>query len=253
MATSIHPTSLVEPGAQLGADCEIRAGAIVTRHCVLGDRVIVHPYAVVGGEPQDLKFDAATPTGVRVGAGTVLREHVTINRSTRAGAFTEVGAGCFIMAAAHIAHDCVVGDQVVIANAVLLAGHVHIGSGAFLGGNAVFHQFGRVGEAAMIGGGARMAQDVPPFAMAAERNEVIGLNLVGLKRRGFSRATIAELKAAFREVYFTAGNIRTIAAEALASGRYASEEARRFLAFFTTGRRGFARARSGGAEDSDAG
>jgi UDP-N-acetylglucosamine acyltransferase len=253
MATSIHPTALVEPGAQLGADCEIRAGAIVTRHCVLGDRVIVHSYAVVGGEPQDLKFDPATPSGVRIGAGTVLREHVTINRSTRAGAFTEVGAGCFIMAAAHIAHDCAVGDQVVIANVVLLAGHVHIGSGAFLGGGAQFHQFGRVGEAAMIGGGARIALDIPPFAMAAERNEVIGLNLVGLKRRGFSRATIAELKAAFREVYFTAGNIRTIAAEALASGRYTSEEARRFLAFFTTGKRGFARARSAGAEDSDAG
>lgn len=212
----------------------------------------MHPYAVIGGEPQDLKFDAATPSGVRIGAGTTLREHVTVNRSTKAGGFTEVGAGCFLMAACHVAHDCVIGDQVVIANAVLLAGHVHIGGGAFLGGGALFHQFGRVGELAMVSGGARISEDLPPFVMAAERNDVIGLNLVGLKRRGFSRAAIVELKQAFHVVYETAGNIRAVAAEALTSGRFATEEAKRFLSFFTEGKRRLARARRGaGAGDQD--
>jgi UDP-N-acetylglucosamine acyltransferase len=255
MATTIHPTAIVEPGAQLGVDCDIRAGAIVTRHCVLGDRVVVHPYAVIGGEPQDLKFDAATPTGVRIGAGTTLREHVTVNRSTKPGGFTDIGANCFLMAACHVAHDGVVGDQVVIANAVLLAGHVHVGAGAFLGGGAVFHQFGRVGELAMVSGGSRISEDIPPFVMAAERNDVIGLNLVGLKRRGFSRAAIVELKQAFQDVYQTHGNIRTVAADALASGRFATEEARRFLAFFTEGKRRLARARRGpgGGDEDDAG
>lgn len=255
MPTTIHPSAIVEPGAQLGVDCDIRAGAIVTRHCVIGDRVVVHPYAVIGGEPQDLRFEASTPSGVRIGAGTTLREHVTVNRSTKAGAFTEVGAACFLMAACHVAHDCVIGDEVVIANAVLLAGHVHVGSRAFLGGGAVFHQFNRVGELAMVSGGSRCSEDIPPFVMAAERNDVIGLNLVGLKRRGCSRAAIVELKQAFQAVYQTPGNIRTVAAEALASGHFATDEAKRFLAFFTEGKRRLARARrgAGGGDQDDAG
>ncbi len=254
MPTIVHPSAIIEEGAQLGVDCEIRAGAFIGRHCVLEDRVTVHPYAVLGGEPQDLRFDPRTPSSVRIGAATVIREHVTVNRSTRADSATIVGANCFLMAGAHVAHDCVVGDHVVIANDALLAGHVHIGSYAFLGGGAAFHQNGRVGESAMIAGGARMALDAPPFVMAAERNEIIGLNLVGLRRRGFPRATIVEIKSAFREVYFTAGNIRTIAADAIASGRYASDEAKRFLAFFTEGKRAVARARRDAElEERDAG
>lgn len=103
MATTIHPTALVEPGAELGADCEIMAHALVTKHCVLGDRVVVHPFAVIGGDPQYLKFDRALTTGVRIGAGTVLREHVTVNRSIHAGKFTVVGEHCFLMATSHVA------------------------------------------------------------------------------------------------------------------------------------------------------
>jgi UDP-N-acetylglucosamine acyltransferase len=153
------------------------------------------------------------------------------------------------MAACHVAHDCVVGNNVVIANAVLLAGHVHIGDNCFLGGSAGFHQFVRVGEGAIVSGGARIAQDVPPFAMAAERNEVIGLNLIGLKRRGVVREAMRELKAAFRVVYFTPGNIREIATQAVASGGFRTAEARRFLEFFVSGKRGFARARREGTAE----
>ncbi|MFT3828463.1 MAG: acyl-ACP--UDP-N-acetylglucosamine O-acyltransferase [Opitutaceae bacterium] len=241
--SQIHPTAIIEEGVELGRDCVIQAHSILRRGTVLGERVTVHPFAVIGGDPQDLRFDATTPSGVTIGSGTTVREHVTVNRSTKAGAATIVGERCFLMAACHVAHDCVVGDDVVIANAVLLAGHVHVGDRCFLGGSAVFHQFARIGEGAIISGASRVAMDVPPFAMAAERNELIGLNLVGLKRRGVPREAIREIKDAFRAVYFTPGNIRTVAAEALGSGRFRSAEARRFLEFFASGKRGFVRAR----------
>jgi UDP-N-acetylglucosamine acyltransferase len=245
----IHPTAIVEEGAQLGADCVIHAYAIVTRHAVLGDGVVVHPFAVVGGDPQDLRFDPATSSGVRVGPGTVIREHVTIHRATKPGSSTEVGAGCYLMASCHVAHDCRLGDRVILANAVLLAGHVHIGEGAFLGGSAVIHQFSRIGDGAMIGGAARVARDVPPFTMTTERDEVVGLNVVGLRRRGLPRQTVEELKRAFRAVNVPVGNMRDLAAAALASGGYQSAEARRFLEFFSGGRRGFVRARRGGTDE----
>jgi UDP-N-acetylglucosamine acyltransferase len=239
----IHPTAIVEDGAQLGADCEIHAYAIVKRGAMLGARVAVHSFAVVGGDPQDLKFNRVTPSGVRIGADTTIRENVTINRSTRPGGFTEVGDSCLLMAACHIAHDCVIGSQVVLANNAMIAGHVTIGDHAFFGGGVGIHQFCRIGDNVMISGHASVTRDVPPCVMAAERDDVIGLNLLGLKRRGFSRAAIVELKDAFRVVYFTPGNIRDVAAEALAGDDFSTAEARHFLAFFTGGTRGFIRAR----------
>lgn len=239
----IHPTAIVEPGATLGADCEVMAYAVVTRHVVLGDRVVIHPFAVVGGDPQYLKFDRASSTGVRVGDGTVIREHVTINRSIHPGKFTSIGANCFMMAASHVAHDCEVADNVVFANAALLAGHVSVGANSFLGGGAAVHQFCRIGESVMVAGHASITRDVPHFTMVAERDDVIGFNVVGLRRRGFSRVAIAELKAAYQEVYFTPGNIREIAAQRLAANAFETVEAKRFLEFFAGGKRSFARAR----------
>ena len=248
---SIHPTAIVEDGAQLGANCVIHAHAHVTRHCVLGEGVVVHPFAVIGGDPQDLSFDAAVASGVRVGARTMLRVYVTINRSTRADEFTEVGADCFLMAASHVGHDCRVGDRVILANAVLLAGHVHVGERAFLGGGAVIHQFVRVGEGVMLSGGARITRDIPPFTMAAERDELVGLNVIGLRRRGLRPPVLSEIKSAYRAVCRAAGNPRELAAAELTAGVYQSAEARRFLEFFAGGRRGFLRAR-GGATDTAA-
>lgn len=250
MPTVIHPSAIVEPGAQLGADCEIMAGAIVTKHCVLGDRVVVHPYAVIGGDPQYVKFDRAIASGVRVGAGTVLREHVTVNRSIHPGGFTTIGENCFLMATSHAAHDCAVGSNVVFANAALLAGHVSVGDHTFLGGGAAVHQYCRIGEGVMVAGHASITRDVPHFTLVAERDDVIGFNVVGLKRRGFSRAAMAELKAAYHEVYFTPGNIRNVAATVLASGKFSTPEARRFLEFFAEGKRSFARARRAAGEES---
>jgi UDP-N-acetylglucosamine acyltransferase len=248
---NVHPAAIVEEGAQLGPDCVIEAHAIIRRHAVLGAGVVVHPFAVIAGDPQYLKFDPTTVSDVRVGDGTVVREHVTINRSIHAGQSTVVGARCFLMANAHVGHDSVVGDEVVLANNVMLAGHVQVGDGTFVGGGAGIHQFCRLGEGTMVAGVARIAQDVPPFVMAAERNEIIGLNLIGLKRRGVGREAVVELKHAFRAVYGVTGNIRQLARAALEGGAFQSQEAKRFLTFFTEGKRGFARARAAATHAGD--
>lgn len=219
------------------------AYAVVTRHCVLGDRVVVHPFAVIGGDPQYLAFNRAMVTGVRIGAGTVLREHVTVNRSIYEGKVTVIGESCFLMAASHVAHDCELAERVVMANGALLAGHVSVGEQTFLGGGAAVHQFCRIGGSVMVAGHASITRDVPPFTMVAERDAVIGLNAVGLRRRGLSRALIEELKEAYRKVYFTPGNIREVAAQLLAANAGHAPEVERFLQFFTQGKRGFARVR----------
>jgi UDP-N-acetylglucosamine acyltransferase len=244
-----HPTALVEPGARIGSGCVIHAHALISRHCELGDGVVVHPFAVIGGEPQDLAFTAGTPSSVRIGARTVIREHVTISRATKPNGATEIGSDCFLMAGSHVAHDCVIGDRVIIANAALLAGHVHVGDRAFLGGGAVIHQFCRIGEGAMVGGGARISLDIAPFYLVTERNAVIGLNVVGLRRRGLKRDVVDELKRAFQVLNAPVGNLKTLAAAALARQEFSSVEAQCLLQFFQSGRRGFARARRGSGSD----
>jgi UDP-N-acetylglucosamine acyltransferase len=248
--SSIHPTAIIEEGVTLGAGCVIQAHAIIRRHSVLAEGVVVHPGAVIGGDPQYLKFDPATVSGVHLGAGTVIREHVTINRSIHAGKNTIIGARCFLMANSHAGHDCILADDVVLANNVMLAGHVEVGSFTFVGGGAGIHQFVRIGEGVMVGGLTRLTKDVAPFLMVAERDEVPGFNVVGLKRRGFSRDAIRELKGCFREV-FAAGDPRKPAAARLAAG-VTGAEARRFLEFFAAGKRGFARPSAAGG-DEDAG
>ena len=245
----IHPSAHIEAGAQLGVDCEIMAGAVITRHAILGDRVVVHPGAAVGGDPQYLKFDRATPTFAQVGEGSVIRESVTINRSIYEGKSTVIGARCFLMAGSHAGHDCELADDVVLANNVMLAGHVSVGAWTFVGGGAGIHQFCRIGELCMVAGLARVTLDVAPGTMIAERDEVIGLNLVGMKRRNWPRETVRELKEAFRAVYFQAGNIRAVAAAARDTGSFPSPEAQAFLEFFSGGKRGFARPRREGLTD----
>jgi len=253
MPTVIHPTAIVEPGAQLGADCVIHPYAIVKQWATLGDRVTVHPFAVVGGDPQDLKFRSTTRSFVRIGSDTRIREGVTVNRATEEGAWTVVGANCLLMATAHVAHECVVGDDVVVANAVLLAGHVHIGNHAILGGNAMIHQFCRVGERVMLGGGARVTMDFPPFCLATERDQLIGLNLIGLKRSGAAREAIRQLKEAFRQVYAPKGNLRDNAMGLLAGGTFTEREPRVFLEFFSGGTRSVVRPRRDSGQSDDSG
>jgi UDP-N-acetylglucosamine acyltransferase len=235
---SAGPYAIIEEGAQVGDGCVLAAHAIVRKGSVLGKNVRVDSFAVVGGDPQDLKFDLATPSGARIGDGTVLREGATVHRSTTAGGFTEVGAGAFLMAHSHVGHDCHVGAKVVMANGALLAGHIEVGEGSFLSGGTVFHQFIRIGEGVMTSGNARIGLDAPPYTIAAERNELHGLNLVGLKRRGFDAATIAELKLLYKTVYQGGSP----AANAKAAAHLAkTEPGKKFLAFFAAGKRGFLR------------
>jgi UDP-N-acetylglucosamine acyltransferase len=262
----IHANAYIEPGAVLGPDCVIHPFAVVTRHAVLGARVTVHPGAVVGGEPQHLAFNAATESRVRVGEGTIVREQVTINRAYHAGAETVVGARCLLMANSHVGHDCALGDDVVLANNVMLAGHVTVGAGSFIGGGAGIHQHARVGRRCMVSGLSRISRDLAPFTLTAERDEVIGLNVVGLRRAGVSAVSIRALKAAFAAVLADAGpgGLRAKAAAAAAAlpapeADGAADpwaEAREFLAFFAEGKRGFAGLRrtvgraSEGADDA---
>jgi UDP-N-acetylglucosamine acyltransferase len=250
--TVIHPTAVVEDGVAIGAGCVIHPYVVLRAGTVLAERVTVHSFSVIGGEPQDLSFKPATPSGVRIGAGTVIREQSTVNRATVPGGATLVGEGCYLMATAHVGHDCSVGNKVILANGTMLGGFTEIGDNSFLGGGTGTHQFSRIGQGVIIAGGARVSLNIPPFVMAAERNDVVGLNLVGLKRRGVPREAIRELKDAFRAVYFTPGNIRKVAAQILETGSFKSAEAIRFLEFFTTGKRGFARTRRQGvATDAD--
>lgn len=237
----IGPYSIIEEEVTLGAGCRVGPHVVLRRGTSLGDGVEVHAGSVLGGEPQDVGFDASIRSGVLIGDGTIVRETVTISRSSVEGGQTVIGPRCFLMAASHVAHDCVLGEKVVLANAVLLAGHVQVGSFAFLGGSAGIHQFCRIGESVMLGGNASITLDLPPFTMAADRNRMAGLNLVGLRRRGFSREEITDLKRCFSAVYGGRGNPREAAAQAIEEQTATTKAGVMFLQFFTGGKRGFAR------------
>lgn len=235
----------VEDGARFGQGVKLAAMAVIKKEAILGDGVSVDHFAVVGGLPQDIHFDPQTESFARIGDNTVLREGVTVHRSASAGGQTLVGANCFLMANAHVAHDCVVEDRVILANGVLLGGHVHIGTGTFIGGNAVVHQFVNIGRGAIISGGARMAVDVPPYCIANNLNEVAGLNLIGLKRSGISKEDMVDLRYCYRAVYFHPGSLQKKASAALAAGHGTSEQGRHFLETIAAGsKRGFCRSHS---------
>lgn len=216
----IHPTAIIDPSAEIGSDVEvgpytiIKANTVVGSGTVIGPHVVVdqyvtigpkceiHPYASIGGAPQDLKYHGEV-TYLKVGRGTVIREFVTINRGTGSGGgITEVGDDNFLMAYAHIAHDCKTGRGVILANNSTLAGHITIGDYVTIGGLVAIHQFVRVGDYSYVGGKSAVVKDVPPFVIAAgDRATLHGLNNVGLKRHNFSESTLRSLKKAYRIVF----------------------------------------------------
>ncbi len=223
-AVTIHPSAIVAPGATLGTGVSIGPWCTVGPEVVLGDHVrlishavidgrttigeaaTVYPFATVGLPPQDLKYKGE-PTETIIGPRTVIREHVTIHRGTVTGTgITRVGAGCLLMAVVHVAHDCTLGDGIVVANNVVMGGHVEIGDGAVIGGAAALHQFVRIGRGAMVGGVSGVEADVIPFGMViGNRARLAGLNVVGLRRRGHKRESIAALRRAFRDLFGAAG------------------------------------------------
>ena len=225
MSVDIHPTAVVEDGAQLGANvtvgafafvgqevsladgCHIHPNATVTGRTELGANVEVFPGAVIGGAPQILGFKDDGSSRLTIGSGTTLREHVTIHRGSPAhGGLTSVGQNCLIMVGAHIAHDCHVGDKCVFANNVALGGHIEVGEQVWMGGLAAIHQFCRVGRHAFVGGGAIVVADIIPYgSVIGNHAHLAGLNLTGLKRRGFSRQTIHDLRAAYRLLFAKEG------------------------------------------------
>jgi UDP-N-acetylglucosamine acyltransferase len=209
VSVALHPAAFVDPAAELGVDVRIGPGAVVGPHVRIGDRTRIdshalvtgwtrvgsdchlHHGAVVGSPPQDLKYPGEV-SYLEVGDHTVIREYVTANLATDPGATTRIGSHCLLMAYAHVAHNCVVGERVIVANAVQMAGYVTVEEWAIIGGGTVVHQFTRIGCHAMIGGGSRISQDVAPYVKTAgspPRNA--GINTIGLERRGFPRASIA--------------------------------------------------------------
>ena len=255
MSTVIHPTAMVDPLAEIGVGVRIGPYAIVGPQVTVGDRCRIGPRAtlqqnvrlaegvsvgdgsILGGDPQDLKYDGEE-TWVEIGPGTIIREYSTINRATAATYKTTVGARCFIMTYVHLAHDCRVGDDVVIANATQCAGHVTIHDRAILSGLNAVHQFVTIGTYAFVGGGSRVNQDIPPYVKAVGNPmELYGLNSIWLQRAGFPGETIAALKRAYR-LFFNSDLNLSQALERARADLPPLPEVERFLAFVESSERG---------------
>jgi len=238
--TRIGPYAVVEAGVRIGGGCRIEGHAVIREGTTLGDGVKVDAHAVVGGDPQSFDFDPSVRSGVAVGDRAVIREGVTVNRASVAGEVTRIGETAYLMAHAHVAHDCAVGANAVLCPNVLLGGHVTVGERAFLGGGCAVHQFCRVGGFAMVGGLASVSHDVPPYVTVTGRNLAYGLNLIGLRRNGFSQDAIGDLKRAYRAVFHGGGSMRRKAAEAARSAEAGTTgPGADFLAFFEDSKRGF--------------
>ena len=198
---TIGPFAVIEDDVEIGAGVKIWPHAYICNGTRIGERTQVHMGAVVGHLPQDLSFDATKTTTTLIGADTVIREYVTIHRAAKEGSATIVGDHCYLMAMAHVGHDCQVGNTVIIANGALLAGHVTVGDYAFISGNVVIHQFCRIGTLAMIGGFTGINKDVPPYMLVRGPSVVRAVNLVGLRRAKFPRPLIASIKEAYTLVF----------------------------------------------------
>jgi len=225
--TQIHPTAIVSPGAQLGQDVEVGAFCTVGPQVQLGDGVrlvshvviegatqigagtTVHPFAVLGGAPQHLAHKGEE-TRLVIGERNIIREHVTMHTGTvGGGGVTKIGSDSLYMVGAHVAHDCIVGDRVTFANNATLGGHVVIGDFVFMGGLCAVHQFTRIGRYSFVGGGGVVTKDIIPYGSVwGNHAHLEGLNLVGLKRRGFSREAINALRAAYRLLFADEGTFQ---------------------------------------------
>jgi len=203
----VEAFAVIDDGVEIGSGTIIGSGTRLYSGTHIGKNVKISPMVAIGGEPQDKKF-SGEPTDVFIGDDTQLREFVTVNRGTAATGKTMVGANCLIMSYAHVAHDCRVGDNVILANCVQLAGHVHVDDWAILGGMVPVHQFVHIGRHCMIGGGFRVPKDVPPYVLATGHPlAYTGLNVVGLRRRGFTTENVRTLKQLYFALFQSAMNV----------------------------------------------
>lgn len=201
---TIGPYSVIHDDVEIGNGCNIGPHVAVYDGARIGERVIIHQGASISNAPQDLKYDGEE-TYLYVGDETVVRECVTLNRGTTETGFSKIGKNCLFMAYSHVAHDCIVGDNCILANGVQLGGHVELEDWVIIGGMTPVHQFCKVGAHVMVGGGFRVVDDVPPFILAAhEPLKFSGLNVLGLRRRGFSNQDIATIKKAY-EIFYSSG------------------------------------------------
>jgi len=267
----IHPSAIVAEGARIaasatigpyatvGAEVVIADGVQVGAHAVidgvtsLGEGVQILPFASVGLPPQDLKYHGE-PTRVEVGPRTIVREHATVHRGSVSGdGITRIGADCLIMCVAHVGHDCVLEDRVILANNVMLGGHVTIGDNVFVGGGTAIHQSVRIGRQAVIGGMSGVERDVIPFGSCmGNRARLIGLNLIGLKRRGFGREAINALRAAYRGLFLGRGTFEARTA-LVRQDQGGQAQVAEILAFIEgASRRGLMRAGRQAGEDAEA-
>jgi len=258
MASILHPTAIIEPGAQLGAEVEIGAycfvgsgttlgagtrlhhHASVEGNTVLGERCEVFPYACIGGKTQDLKFKGGNP-GLRIGDRNVFREYVTIHCATNDGDFTRLGSDNVLLASCHVAHDCVMGSHIIMSNGAVLAGHVEVEDHVVIGGYGGIHQFCRLGAFAMLSATAKLVHDLPPFFIAdGTPAEVRAINRVGLERNGFTTEQLDRVKQIHRILYRDGLN-RTQALEKLENHPQAeTPEFQRMLRFAQKSARGLA-------------
>jgi UDP-N-acetylglucosamine acyltransferase len=224
---SIHPSALIDKRAELGSDVSVGPFCVVGPEVVLGAGVklhshvvvearteigagtVVHPFAVLGGPAQDLSYKGED-TRLIIGAGNTIREHVSMHRGTvRGRGVTRVGDGGYFMAQSHVGHDCIIGDKVVLAQAAAVGGHTQVGDFVIMGGLSAVHQYGRIGRHAFIGGVAAVVADVIPYgSVFGNHAHLAGLNVVGLKRRGFSREQIHDLRAAYRLLFAEEGTFQ---------------------------------------------
>jgi UDP-N-acetylglucosamine acyltransferase len=266
---TIHHTAIVSPDAKLADDLEIGPGVIIGPRVEIGPRCVLQARAVVecdttigegntigygaviGAAPQDYAHSDAVRSFVVIGNNNRIREYATIHRGTKEGTTTRVGDNCFLMVGVHIGHNCEVGDGAILTNNVLLGGYVSVGEGAVLGGGSVFHQFIRIGRRAMVAGGSRFSKEIPPFTVAENRNQIFGINAIGLKRAGFDSAARMEIKRAYRFIFLGNKPYRAAAEEALA-GQWCPE-ARELFEFILTSKRGVCGADAPTAETAEEG
>lgn len=203
----VGPYCVIGPDVVIGAGTKLQSHVVLEGIVHLGARNVIGHGAIIGPVPQDLSFDPKRKTSVEIGEDNVIREYCTIHRGSADGTATRVGNNNYLMVGAHLGHNCVIGNNVIIANNCLLAGYVTVDDGAFLGGACSFHQHMRIGRQVMVQGSSAFGKDLPPFVLAAERNLVFGLNVIGLRRAGISAKDREDIKAAFRLIYTSGLNL----------------------------------------------